>query len=60
MKEKYPNVQCIIGYVEFKFETPPSFVLYKMKYSDYKSHTTIKIFVGIASGGGSNISWKHF
>ena len=64
MKEKCPNVQCIIGYVEFKFETPPSFVLYKMKYSDYKSHTTIKIFVGIASGGGftfiSNISWQHF
>ena len=52
MKEKYPNVRCIIDCVEFKIETPSSLVLHKMMYSDYKSHTTVKTLVGIAPGGG--------
>ena len=64
MKEKYPNVRCIIDCVEFNIETPSSKVLHKMMYSDYKSHTTVKILVGIAPGGGftfiSNTSWQHF
>ena len=42
MKEKYPNVQCIIDCIEFKIETPSSLVLHKMMHSDYKSHTTVK------------------
>ena len=50
MKEKYPNVRCIIDYVEFKIETPSSLVLHKMMYSDYKSHTTVKTLVRIAPG----------
>lgn len=52
MKEKYPNVRCIIDCVEFKVETPSSLVLHKTMYSDYKSHTTVKTLVGIAPGGG--------
>ena len=52
MKEKYPNVRCIIDCVEFKIETPSSLVLHKMMYSDYKSHATVKTLVGIAPGGG--------
>ena len=52
MKEKYPNVQCIIDCVDFKIETPSSLVLHKMMYSDYKSHTTVKTLVRIASGVG--------
>ena len=52
MKEKYPNVKCIIDCVEFKVATPSSLFLHKMLYSDYKSHTTVKALVGIAPGGG--------
>ena len=52
MKEKYPNVRCIIDYAEFKIYTPSSLVLHKMMYSDYKSHITVKTLVGIAPGGG--------
>ena len=51
MKEKYPNVQCIIDCVKFKIETSSSVVLHNMMYSDYKSHTTVKTLVGIAPGG---------
>ena len=51
MKEKYPNVQCIIDCVKFKIETSSSVVLHKMMHSDYKSHTTVKTLVGIAPGG---------
>ena len=52
MKEKYPNVRCIIDCVEFKIETPYSLVLLKMMYSDHKSHATVKTLVGIAPPGG--------
>ena len=52
MKEKYPNVRCIIDCVEFKIETRSSLVFHKMMYSDYKSHTTVKTLVGIAPEGG--------
>ena len=52
MKEKYPNVRCIIDCVEFKIETPSSLVLHKMMYSDYKSHATVKNLVGIEPGSG--------
>ena len=52
MREKFPNVKCIIDCVEFKVSVPSSLTLHKMMYSDYKSHTTIKVLVGIAPGGG--------
>ena len=42
MKEKYPNVRCIIDCVEFKVETPSSLFVHKIMYSEYKSHTTVK------------------
>ena len=52
MKEKYPNVKCIIDCVEFKVEVPVSLFLHKIFYSDYKSHTTVKCLVGICPGAG--------
>jgi hypothetical protein len=52
MREKFPNVKCIIDCVEFKVETPSSLVSHKLFYSDYKSHTTVKCLVGIVPGGG--------
>ena len=52
MIEKYTSISCIIDCIEFKVETPTSLVLRKMMYSDHKSHTTVKTFVGIALGGG--------
>ena len=54
MKEKYPNVRCIIDCVEFKVEVPVSLIIHKMLYSDYKSHTTVKCLVGISPAGGFN------
>ncbi|XP_065654661.1 uncharacterized protein LOC136081285 [Hydra vulgaris] len=52
MKEKFPTVKCIIDCVEFKVETPSKLFMHKIMYSDYKSHTTVKVLVGIAPGGG--------
>ncbi|XP_057294615.1 uncharacterized protein LOC130623142 [Hydractinia symbiolongicarpus] len=52
MKDKFPNVRCIIDCVEFKIAVPSSLVIHKLMYSDYKSHTTVKVLVGIAPGGG--------
>jgi hypothetical protein len=52
MKDKFPNVRCIIDCVEFKVAVPGSLVIHKLMYSDYKSHTTVKVLVGIAPGGG--------
>ena len=52
MKDKFPNVRCIIDCVEFKVAVPSSLFLHKMMYSDYKSHTTVKALVGIAPRGG--------
>ena len=52
MKEKFPNVKCIIDCVEFRVETASSLVLHKLFYSDNKSHTTVKCLVGICPGGG--------
>ncbi|XP_057294701.1 uncharacterized protein LOC130623245 [Hydractinia symbiolongicarpus] len=52
MMEKFPNVRCIIDCVEFKIAVPASLVVHKLMYSDYKSHTTVKVLVGIAPGGG--------
>ena len=46
LKEKFPNVKCIIDGVEFKFEVPVFLFLHKMFYSDYKSHKTVKFLVG--------------
>ncbi|XP_057310150.1 uncharacterized protein LOC130648135 [Hydractinia symbiolongicarpus] len=37
--------------VEFKIAVPSSLYLHKMMYSEYKSHTTVKVLVGIAPGG---------
>ena len=52
MKEKVPNVKCIIDCVEFRIAVPSSLVLHKLMYSDYKSHTTVKALVEIAPGKG--------
>ena len=52
MKEKFPNVKCIIDGVEFKVEVPVFLFLHKMFYSDYKSHKTVKFLVGICPGSG--------
>ena len=52
MKDKLPNVRCIIDCVEFKVVVPSSLFQHKMMYSNYKSHTTVKALVGIAPGGG--------
>ncbi|XP_057297120.1 uncharacterized protein LOC130626026 [Hydractinia symbiolongicarpus] len=52
MMEKFPNVRCIIDCVEFKIAVPALLVVHKLMYSDYKSHTTVKVLVGIAPGGG--------
>ena len=49
IKEKYPNLRCIIDCVEVMTEVPLSLVMFN---SDYKSHTTIKCLVGISPGGG--------
>nr|XP_047145865.1 uncharacterized protein LOC124818814 [Hydra vulgaris] len=52
MKDKFPNVKCIIDCLEIKVAVPQSLTVHKLLYSDYKSHTTVKILVGIAPGGG--------
>ena len=52
MREKFPHVKCIIDCVEFKVAVPSSLTLHKMMYSEYKSHTTVKVLVGIAPSGG--------
>ena len=52
MKENFPNVRRIIDCVEFKVALPSSLTLHKMLYIDYKSHTTVKVLVGIVPGGG--------
>ena len=38
--------------MEIKVEVPGSLHIHKMLYSEYKSHTTMKVLVGIAPGGG--------
>ena len=53
-KEKFPNTRTIIDCVEFKVEVPSKLFLHKLFYSDYKSHTTVKVLVGITPGGGFN------
>ena len=58
MKEKIPNMRCIVDCVEFKVTVPSSLALHKMMYSDYKSHTTVKVLLGIVPGGGfSSVSF---
>ena len=52
MNEKFPNVRCIVDCIEFKVAVPSSLNLHKMLYSDYKSHTTGKVLVGIVPDGG--------
>ena len=37
MKEKVPNVRCIVDCVEFKVAVPSSLTLHEMLYSDYKA-----------------------
>ena len=60
MRQKFPNCRCIIDCVEFKAEVPSSLYLHKMLYSDYKSHTTVKLLVGITPGGGFNFISKAY
>ena len=45
-------MQCIIDCAEFKVALPYALVLHKIMYLDFKSHTTIKVLVGIVPGGG--------
>ena len=52
LKEKFPNVRCIIDCVEFIFAVLSSLILHKILYSDCKSHTTVKVLVGIVPGVG--------
>lgn len=52
LKDLFIKTRCIIDCVEFKVAVPDSLFLHKMLYSDYKSHTTVKVLVGIAPGGG--------
>ena len=47
MKEKFPNVKCIIDGVKFKVEVTVLLFLPKMFYSDYKSHKTVKFLANI-------------
>ena len=54
MKKKFPNTKCIIDCVEFKVKVASALFHHKMFYSDYKSHTTVKVLVGIIPGGGFN------
>ena len=50
----------IIDGVEFKMTVPSSLINHKMMYSDYKSHTTLKVLVGIAPGGGFTFASSTF
>ena len=50
MKEKFPNVRCIIDCVKFEIAVPSSLVLHKLMNSNCKSHTTVKVLVGVAPG----------
>ena len=52
MKEKFPNVRIILDCTEIFVESPSKLQLHKMFYSDYKSHVTLKILLGIMPGGG--------
>jgi len=52
MKKTFPSTRCIIDCLEIKVEVPGSLHIHKMLYSEYKSHTTVKVLVGIAPGGG--------
>ena len=45
-------MRCIIDCVEFIFAVPSSLILHKILYSDCKSHTTVKVLVGIVPGVG--------
>ena len=60
MKEKFPNVKCIIECAEFKTAVSSSLVFHKLMYSDYKSHTTVKALVGIAPGAGFTLISSFF
>ena len=48
---KTSYVRYIADYIEFKVAVPSSLILHKMLCSDYKSHTTVKILLGISPGG---------
>ena len=52
MKEKFPNVRIILDRTEIFVESPSKLQLHKMFYSDYRSHVTLKILLGIMPGGG--------
>ena len=52
MKEKFPKVRFIVDSDEFIVAVPSSLTLHKMLYSDYKSHTTVKVLVSIVPDGG--------
>ena len=60
MKEKFPNVRCTVDCVEFKVTVPSSLTLHKVLYSDYKSHTTVKVLVVIVPGGGFSFVLSGF
>ena len=51
MKEKCPNISCILDCVELKVIAPLSLILHNLIYSDYKSYTKVKALVGVAPAG---------
>ena len=62
VKQKLPILWrqnwCILRCIDFKVAVPSSLTLHKILYSDYKSHTTVKVLVGIVSG--SRFSFVSF
>ena len=60
MKEKSFNARCIVEFIEFKVAVPSSLTLHKMLYSDYKSHISVKVLVGIVPGGGFSFVLSAF
>ena len=50
-KRKYPNCRVIIDCTEIFTETPQSLLNKSRMYSDYKSHMTWKVLIGISPNG---------
>ena len=50
-KRQYPNCRVIIDCTEIFTETPQSLSNKSRMYSDYKSHMTWKVLIGISSNG---------
>lgn len=51
---KYPRTRVIIDCTEIKIEKPSASSSQKVTWSDYKSHNTFKLLVGITPSGASS------